>query len=237
MKKMPQTKALVVRSKVEPKKNYLDYKQNLRFDFLYSCAYCSITEIEAAGIGFEIDHYYPKKNHRHLINDYGNLMYSCRKCNAYKSDFDPTPQHKANGYVVIRPDQDDPTDHYDLDKYTLIGKTSTGYFNVELLDLNRRNLRRLREIREKLNKTKEYLAFGLHALISIRIDRIPREKRLQFIDVKNNLVKRDELIKDKIETVIRDLGKSPMLDEDKEKIERQKKRRDYLRQIKAITPF
>jgi len=40
-----------VRREVTKKSNYQDYREDLRYDFWYSCAYCSITELEAMGIG------------------------------------------------------------------------------------------------------------------------------------------------------------------------------------------
>ena len=67
----------VTRSFVAPKGSYANYRQDLRVDFWYSCAYCSITEVEAQGIAFEIDHYAPHSKFPELKHDYGNLMYSC----------------------------------------------------------------------------------------------------------------------------------------------------------------
>jgi uncharacterized protein (TIGR02646 family) len=73
--------AIIARSEVNPEKDYHKYQDALRFDFCYACAYCLITEIEATGIGFEIDHYKPKKQFPALNTDYTNLMWSCRICN------------------------------------------------------------------------------------------------------------------------------------------------------------
>ena len=64
--------------------NYHEYKQYLRKDFYYSCAYCTITEWKARGIRFEIDHYEPVSAAPHLRNTYTNLMYSCEECNSQR---------------------------------------------------------------------------------------------------------------------------------------------------------
>ena len=82
-------KPVVIRSEVKSKKNYNDYKELLRFDFWYSCAYCTLTEAEGGGIGFEIDHYYPQKKKSELSAEYRNLFWSCEICNRYKSDYYP----------------------------------------------------------------------------------------------------------------------------------------------------
>lgn len=100
-------------------KNYLEYRDILRLDFWYSCAYCSLSESEALGIGFEIDHYYPKEHNYRLVNVYNNLMWSCEKCNAYKSDYNPDTNDVQKGKIIIRPDADDPRDHMELINYNM----------------------------------------------------------------------------------------------------------------------
>jgi len=227
--------AVVIRSKVELKKNYSSYRDILRFDFWYSCAYCSMTEIEAFGVGFDIDHYYPQKNHPNLINDYNNLMWSCQICNRYKSDFDPDVNHIAKGNVVLRPDEDDPSQHIQPDKFTLKGKTQTGEFNIQLLDLNRKQLRRLREIRERLSKAKEFVAFGIRTLVSLHFDRLHPKKRPIFLKIKKEVLERNKRLFDSADELIREFARSPLLNDDPEKKARLKRRKKYLRDQNAIT--
>ncbi|MGC1294505.1 MAG: hypothetical protein WA869_05640 [Alloacidobacterium sp.] len=52
--------ALVERSVVPKGLQYGNYKKYLRYDFMYSCAYCSMSEAEAQAIRFTIDHYEPR---------------------------------------------------------------------------------------------------------------------------------------------------------------------------------
>lgn len=228
------TKAIVTRSIVGLTNNYRDYRDTLRYDFWYSCAYCSITELEASAIGFEIDHYYPQKNHPNFIHDYNNLMWACEKCNGYKSNFDPDKDDIEKGNIVLRPDFDDPREHLKLEGYFLKNITHTGEFNIERLDLNRLQLRRLREIRERFWNASEYLAFGIHELLKFRIDKLNPKQRFPFLKLKNKVQERYNQRSDSLNSLIRKFAKSDFLDDDPNKKERNRKRKEYLREQKAI---
>lgn len=197
--------ALVVRSEVPKLKNYSDYRQYLRYDFWFSCAYCSITEFEAWGIRFEIDHYFPQR-FRELRNKYVNLFYSCEKCNEKKGDLFPDENYIENGYWIIRVDEEDPRDHIeimesdkdniknssDLDEYKLVSKTPTGEFNIQVLDLNREILLRIRKYRKRLYDSTRYLAHGISELRAISLDRVNKRNRLVFDKIKKNIIDRGE---------------------------------------------
>ena len=60
-----------------------------------------MTEDEACGIGFEIDHYLPRKHHPELSDEYQNQMWSCQKCNSLKGDYDPDESDRENGFDRI----------------------------------------------------------------------------------------------------------------------------------------
>ena len=237
MTEINQSLPVVIRSKVDHVKNYSEYREILRFDFWFSCGYCEITEFESWGIGFEIDHYCPKKSHFNLINDYNNLIWSCEKCNRYKHDYYPDEEDKLKGNIVLRPDKDNPWDHLELEGYLLKGKTHTGNFNIHLLELNRLQLRKLRQIREKLWNAKKFIAFGIHKIASYKIDRMKqRRRRYPFLILRKKFLEREAQINESLDSVLRQFAKSPFLDEDPEKRERQKRRRKYLREQKAIKP-
>ena len=225
---------VVVRSSVEPSKNYHDYLQYLRFDFYYSCAYCSMMEHEACGIRFEIDHYYPIKKHPELKSDYENLMYSCEKCNNFKSDFDPNQDQVSKGYVIIRPDRDGPEDHFEIGGVLLKGLTPTGEFNIDWLYLNRFQLRKLREFRKRLAEAREFIAFGLQSLASVRIDTIDPRKRYIFLQIKRSLEEKKMKINNSFNELADKLAKSELLDEDPEKELHRMRRKMYLSRQKAI---
>src|SRR5665213_225251 len=82
----PPGSSLVERSIVPPDRPYQEYKEVLREDFLWQCAYCTISEYEAQAIRMTIDHYEPRKARPDLENNYNNLMYACSDCNSYKGD-------------------------------------------------------------------------------------------------------------------------------------------------------
>jgi hypothetical protein len=231
--------AIIVRTEVPLEKDYHKYQDVLRFDFCYACAYCSITEIEATGIGFEIDHYNPKDNFPQLKSDYSNLMWSCRICNRYKSDYHPDAEDLRNGYVILRIDKCDPRDHLELDHDALLfeSKTPTGEFNIQRLELNRNQLKRLREYRQRFFNATNYIAFGIHDLLSLDLDNIHPKYRLLFQKIKRYVMQREYEVTDSIKLLIRDFAHSTLLDKDPTKKERQKRRKEYLKQYKAILPL
>lgn len=229
--------AVVVRSEVKPKSNYLEYRNELRYDFYYSCAYCSITETEAKGIGFEIDHYLPQKYFPQERNNYKNLIWSCQQCNVRKSDFYPKDNQEKKEIFVLRPDIDNPQDHFLLldNEIYLRSKTKTGEFNIELLDLNRHTLRRLREIRKRIWNSQNYLAHGVFELARIGIDNLPINQRKKFLSIRKEMIAAYKNIQQKAEDFTREIAYSSLLDEDTEKETRLKKRKEYLKELDAIS--
>lgn len=228
--------AVVVRSEVSPSKNYYDYRESLRFDFYFSCAYCSATEFEAGGIGFEIDHYLPQEHFPESVVDYGNLMYSCEKCNGLKGDFYSDEDLLARGCYVIRVDEEDPADHLEIDGENVEPKTNTGNFNIELLDLRRLALRRMRRNRLANHDISERIALGLSQLGSIKVERVREDKRLVFDRMKKSLVREGMEIAETLDNLLREYARSPFLDVDTERDKRIAARRKYLKQEKAIMP-
>jgi hypothetical protein len=234
MKVLPleDTGPIVVRTDVERKNNYHEYRDNLRFDFCCSCAYCSITEIEASGIGFEIDHYYPQKHHPELIKEYNNLFWSCAPCNNYKLEFTPDVEDIKKGNVVIRVDQEDPQDHLEAHDDMIYHKTNKGEFNIELLYLNRLTLRRLRSFRTRFWDANTYISVGISKIKSMRLDEIRTAKqRIWFLQIKDHIFRKyDGLLE-----FLRELPVcSPMLETDPEKKKNLKRRKTYLKKQKAI---
>lgn len=225
---------IVERSRADLRNNYSDYRDLLRFDFWYSCAYCSIMEYEAMAIRFEIDHYFPQKNHPQLKNDYYNLMWSCEKCNGYKGGYDPDENAKLKENVVIKIDQESPEEHFKNTGVRLEPITHKGEFNIELLELNRLQLRRLRKIREQFWESKKIIAHGIQALSRIAIDKCKPTYRYQLLKMKKMLEERNIDFEDNLADILRAYAKSCFIDEDPEKMQNLKRRRDYLKKQKAI---
>jgi len=63
-----------------------------------------------------------------------------------------------------------------------------------------------------------------------------RQRRYPFLILRKKFLEREAQINESLDSVLRQFAKSPFLDEDPEKRERQKRRRKYLREQKAIKP-
>ncbi len=196
-----------------------------------------MTELESIGLRFEIDHYLPSSKFREIDKKYENLMWSCEQCNIKKGKYYPTADLKKKGYYIIRVDEEDPRDHIiisELNELRVEPITKTGEFNINRLDLNRQTLRRVRKTRKEFRNSGEHIAHGIRELMGIRMDQLPRQHRLRFIQLKQYLISNDKNITGEIEELIRQVSCSPLLDEDEDKKERLKARRAYLNQINAL---
>lgn len=76
------------------KKGYQKYKECLRWEFAFSCAFCLLHEADVGNRSpelrkgrrdFDIEHRVGRKEDRRRINDYGNVYYCCASCNAARS--------------------------------------------------------------------------------------------------------------------------------------------------------
>lgn len=69
---------------------YQDYREYLKEDFNGRCGYCD-SYYGIVKKDYHIDHFVPKRvfekfnTHKHLLNDYNNLIYTCPSCNRSKS--------------------------------------------------------------------------------------------------------------------------------------------------------
>ena len=228
------TRYLVQRSQVGQVKHYNEYIVQLRTDFLYSCAYCTITEAEAAGINFTIDHYRPRRSHPALEKSYNNLMYCCRSCNSYKGDRDPPQAAQGGGIRFFRPDQDVRHEHFTLDGVKLVEESDIGEFTIEAVDLNRAVLCRVRALRRRFDACDEFVAEGISALLSFRIDRLAPAARARAIKARDQVVELVSRLKDDIDDLLRDSAKSGLLDPDPQAEERFRERRAKLKGYEAI---
>jgi hypothetical protein len=225
---LPPTESnVVVRSSITPGLQFAEYKENLRTDFWFSCAYCTIAEAEAMGIRFTIDHYEPKSKRNDLINEYSNLYWACDLCNQHKSDTFPTEQMRSQGYRFFRADQDEPNDHFELSDVLLISKSNTGEFTINLIGLNREEAIRFRTLRKRWFDSQEMIARGISALRGQSIDQIKAKFRLDFLRDRRIL----ETETTKLVENLRELNRSALIDPDAGQKEHAKNRRKYLKGI------
>jgi len=230
----------VTRSIVTAGRPYSSYLENLRFDFWYSCAYCSIAETEATGIGYQIDHYKPQATKDPDVDEYGNLMLSCQPCNVAKGDIWLTEEQQVAGLRFVRPDEDDLTLHYKLIGAVLVPLTAEGEFTYRILRLDRPELMELRRFRKQLKSSDEAIIAGLQQLTKFSIDSIPVQLRKRFETLRKQLCTSAEMAinGDDVGELIRTHNRSPLLDarsNEKALIRQQKNvRRDYLESIGAV---
>lgn len=235
------TKPLVERSNVPEVAAYGEYKRYLRYDFYYSCAYCTMTEAEAKAIRFTIDHYEPQSAMPELVKDYGNLMYACEECNSRKGDLTPPASARSHGFRFFRPDEDLHADHFRLemvgDSIEVRGLTPVGEFSIDGVDLNRSSLRRLRAIRASMLECHSFLAHGIAGLKSFPIDRLPMTIKGKAVNAIARTVAFVEGVEEEIDSVLRDYAKSELIDlDDDEAKGRTAERSKRMKALKVIHP-
>lgn len=230
------TGPLVVRSAVPARSDYQAYRQDLRYDFYYSCAYCTAMECEAIGVSWEIDHYEPKSLRPDLSAEYGNLMYSCEACNNRKSGLSPPQSARIQGHRFFRPDTDIYSEHFASNGRRLKGVTTVGEFSIENLDLNRHYLQRLRGLRERLYSAADIVSGGISALRGVKVDRLPAPIRKKVLGGIDKIATDDKRIVRNFDSILREYSHSELLDEDPEARARSAQRRARLIELKAMFP-
>lgn len=226
---------LVVRSEVPQLKHYSDYRRYLRHDFIYSCAYCTMSEAEAQAIRLTIDHYEPRSARPDLENHYDNLMYCCDECNTRKGDRSPPPSARESGFRFFRPDQDRRDEHFRLHGLRLEAQSNIGHFTIAALDLNRNSLRKLREIRDRLTSCALHASEGVVGLRNLRIDQIPPAIRGRAVQAIKDALAADARIVRQIDELLARFASSPLLDDDdRNDVDRQ--RVADLKAIEALHP-
>lgn len=226
---------VVVRSVVTAGRPVGEYRELLRFDFWYACAYCSTAESEAWGIGFEIDHHRPQRLQEPDCDEYPNLMWACEHCNGAKSGNWPSDEEIAAGFRFLRPDMDDPREHIASSGREVSHRSRPGQYTIEVLNLNRESLCKIRELRERLGVSRDEIANGLRRLLGFRIDRLAPEYRQRFsiaTDAAKNQMEALGAVTEQA-LVVRVLNHSPILDPDPRRKENTRRRRDFLASIRA----
>lgn len=228
---------LILRSAVEQKSDYRQYKHELRYDFYHSCAYCTLSECEGGGVRFTIDHYEPQSSRPDLINHYENLLWCCDTCNIYKGDRNPSAKAKLQGNRFFRPDLDEYFEHFTQDGVSLRHLSQVGYFTIQFIDLNRAALKRVREMRNRLYNCIEVSSAGIRALRSFGIDRLPTNLRGPAQRLIRDLIDQNTARNDAVSSVLREFAKSHLLDDDPEKQARAIVRGALQRELNVMYPL
>jgi hypothetical protein len=197
-----------------------------------------MTEAEAQAIRFTIDHYEPKSARPELVNDYANLMYCCDECNIRKGPRCPPESARAAGVRFFRPDGDYWQEHFQRRGVLLEGLSKAGRFSIEAIDLNRASLRRLRDLRARLELSERQIEQGVRGLRQFSIDQLPptiRVRALQFIN--SAIAVREDLVK-AIDQALRESARSQLLEDETptDLKEQTEERRAALKGFEALYP-
>ncbi len=100
----------------------------------YRCEYCLLS-VNLSFFAHEIDHVIPEKHDGKTDAD--NLAYTCWRCNRHKGtdlgSFDP---ETGNFSFLFNPRKHNWSEHFQLDKFQIIGLTPEGRTTVKLLQFN-----------------------------------------------------------------------------------------------------
>jgi hypothetical protein len=111
--------------------NYESFKDWLRDEFSFRCAYCLFRErwYPNGSMSFSIEHVIPRSADRggSSERDYGNLVYACNRCNAFRG-VEP----------VLNPNQWPLGEHLEVlqEDGVIIGRTDEGRRMIRTLRLN-----------------------------------------------------------------------------------------------------
>jgi hypothetical protein len=195
-----------------------------------------MSEAEATAIRFTIDHYESKYARPDLVNEYTNLMYACDECNLRKGDRSPPPAARADGFRFFRPDHDRYPEHFRLNGLRLEGQTHTGEYSIEAIDLNRRSLRKLRHIRQRLTDCDKLITAGVLALREFHIDQLPSHvKGSAAATIAKAITVANRMAND-IDALLREHARSSLIDPDPESEKRAADRAAKLDTWKGLYP-
>lgn len=121
------------------------YKDCLRLDFEFRCAYCLIHEADyQSPEDFQVDHFRPQSRFPALASKYRNLYNACHLCNKTnrKGDRWPSKEEEARGERFVDPCEEDWEGHVEfVEDGSVRPLTPAGDYSVRTIDLDRDQLR------------------------------------------------------------------------------------------------
>ncbi|MEO7716309.1 MAG: hypothetical protein ABIY70_08895 [Capsulimonas sp.] len=158
---------IFTRSNVAPETDYNKYKEPLRKDFKYRCAYCLRLEDQFGGhANGEIDHFCPQAIDPTKKTEYNNCYWTCHECNNKKWHHWPKPWQSAKGFRFIDPCVEDFDKHMDYmaKSGALNALTAAARYTIWKIRLNRPELRfhrrRQWDISEEINILRQMILSG-----------------------------------------------------------------------------
>ena len=147
---LPRLKRIVAESKLYAKTKYRDAIKGLLAETGGRCGY-SMQHVRDFGLrSMEVDHFNPTLKHP-ARNQHGNLIPASRHCNGVKSQTWPSQDQQKKNLRFINPYEEmDYGYHIFENRKTgeLVGKTCTGRWHIEMLDLNAEHL-----VQKRLDRT------------------------------------------------------------------------------------
>jgi hypothetical protein len=172
---------------------YIQYRECLRLEFSFTCAYCLANEREvgpsAAYGGFEVEHFRPQGSHRfkHLKSFYPNLLWACHACNRSKGDSWPTPEEEVAGFRFVDPTVEALGAHLCIRGEQVVASSKPGQHMCDEINLNsalhKERRRRRSELMKKYALLEAVLESQQHQLEGAQADiSSVRDKLQQFAD-------------------------------------------------------
>jgi hypothetical protein len=157
--------AIVRRHEPAATRDYRDFRDCLRWEFGFSCAFCLLHESDLSGNGTEgwglmwIEHAELKSERPDLVSQYENCLYSCRFCNQARGT---QPSVNEQRLRLLNPCLDPWREHFELvaDEIQVRGESRDASYTLKAYDLNdprktRMRGKRHRTLRERLDMVTE----------------------------------------------------------------------------------
>jgi 5-methylcytosine-specific restriction endonuclease McrA len=138
-----------------PAKVWRAYRDCLRWDFAFTCAFCLLHDAdffgEAGGEGLAVttaEHIVPRSTSPERAADYENLAYACRLCNTSRSN---RPNSHERG-SLLDPSKNTWAEHFEArdDRLVCRANDSDALYTEDLYDLNDPRKVERRELRRRL---------------------------------------------------------------------------------------
>jgi hypothetical protein len=132
---------------------YRAFKSAVRMDFNFTCAYCLMAELHAAGPeNFELDHFFPVSKFPQKEEDFYNLYYACHPCNHIKRAKWPAAELLSQGIGFVDLCSEDFANHFqEKPDGSWVGLTPSASYTIDALRLNRPHLLEIRALLRTLS--------------------------------------------------------------------------------------
>ena len=112
--------------------------EQVRRRFQFRCGYCGVAEADTGG-ELTVDHYQPLSANG--LDDDGNLVYACFRCNLFKAGYYDPGTDPHSSFRILHPQKDSFAAHiHEDDSGILVALTDLGSFHITVLHLNRPQL-------------------------------------------------------------------------------------------------